>query len=68
MDREIDDPLLALGEFRELLHLSPSGERKKRREQDDWPPHLVIAGKIFFRRSAVTDWLERQEAKQVSLG
>ena len=64
MDQVRDGVLMGLAEFRSLTHLSPSGERRHRREQDDWAPHVVIGRKIFYRRAAVLDWLERQEAKQ----
>lgn len=64
MDRQIDEMLMGLAEFRALTHLSPSGERKHRREQTDWAPHVVIGRKVYYRRSGVMEWLERQEAKQ----
>ena len=65
MDDQVrDDMLMGLVEFRALTHLSPSGERRYRREQHDWAPHVVIGRRIFYRRAAVLDWLERQEAKQ----
>ena len=66
MDQSKDDVLMGLAEFRNLTHLSPSGERNHRRDQDDWPPHVRIGRKIFYRRAAVMEWLQRQEAKQVS--
>lgn len=65
MDQQTDQVLMGLPEFRALTHLSPSAERKHRRERDDWAPHVVIGRKVFYRRAAVMDWLERQEAKQV---
>jgi hypothetical protein len=64
MDQIRDDVLMGLVEFRALTHLSPSGERRHRREQTDWPPHVEIGRKIFYRRAGVMQWLERQEAKQ----
>ena len=64
MDKLNENVLMELPEFRALAHLSPSAERKHRREQKDWAPHLVIGRKIFYRRAAVMEWLERQEAKQ----
>jgi len=64
MDQVRDDVLMGLAEFRTLTHLSPSGERRHRREQADWPPHVEIGRKIFYRRAGVMQWLERQEAKQ----
>ncbi len=66
MDQVNDDVLMGLAEFRTLTHLSPSGERRHRREQDDWPPHIEIGRKVLYRRAAVMDWLHRQEAKWVS--
>jgi len=66
VDQVNDDVLMGLAEFRTLTHLSPSGERRHRREQDDWPPHIEIGRKVLYRRAAVMDWLHRQEAKRVS--
>jgi hypothetical protein len=64
MDQRIDDVLMGLAEFRALTHLSRSAERKHRREQADWAPNVAIGRKVFYRRAAVMEWLERQEAKQ----
>ena len=66
MDHSTDDVLMGLAEFRALTHLSRSGERNHRREKEDWPPHIEIGRKVFYRRAAVMDWLHRQEAKRVS--
>ena len=65
MDQRIDDLLMSLAEFRALTHLSPSGERKHRKTQADWAPHLQIGRKVFYRRAGVLDWLERREVNQV---
>lgn len=65
MDQQTDAVLMGLAEFRALTHLSLSGERSHRRKQDDWPPHVQIGRKVFYRRAGVMDWLERQESKQV---
>lgn len=64
MDQLTDGVLMGLSEFRALTHLSPSGERRHRLERGDWPPHVEIGRRIFYRRAAVMSWLERQEAKQ----
>jgi predicted DNA-binding transcriptional regulator AlpA len=61
-----DDELMGLATFLALTHLSRSGERRHRRETEDWPPHIEIGRKILYRRAAVMDWLESQEAKRVS--
>jgi len=66
MDQLIDSVLMDLVEFRALGRLSRSAERKHRREAQDWPPHLTIGRKVFYRRAVVMDWLARQEAKEVS--
>ena len=46
----------------EELGLSDSSERRKRQGDQDWPPHLYIGTRIYYRRSAVDDYLRRQEA------
>ncbi len=67
MDELNNDMLMGLPEFRRLMHLSPSSERRMRTSEEDWAPHLVVGRKVFYRRSAVMEWLERQEAKQVGV-
>ena len=64
MDQAKEDMLMDLAEFRALTHLSPSCERRHRRGQHDWPPHLEIGRKIFYRRASVVQWLEHREATQ----
>lgn len=63
---QTDYVLMGRAEFRALTRLSRSGERAQRRAQDDWPPHIKIGRKVYYRRAAVMGWLTRQEAKQVS--
>jgi hypothetical protein len=47
----------------EKLGTSDSNERRKRKQGGpDWPPHLCIGKKVFYRRDAVAAWLRRQEA------
>ncbi|KLO30565.1 MULTISPECIES: hypothetical protein [Mycobacteriaceae] len=46
----------------EWLGVSDSTERRKRKEGRSWPPHLMIAGKVCYRRSAVEDFIRAQEA------
>ena len=44
------------------LGISDSSERRGRTGNRDWPPHLSIGKKIFYRRASVDDWLRHQEA------
>ena len=62
-----DDTLMGLAEFRKLLHLSPSGERRMRGEQQDWPPHLSLGRKVFYFRDGVRDFLMRRLGAQVGV-
>jgi hypothetical protein len=62
-----DDVLMGLSEFRALTHLSPTCERRHRCEQDDWPPHVEIGRRIFYRRAGVMNWLARQETNRAGV-
>jgi predicted DNA-binding transcriptional regulator AlpA len=68
MGQQHGDILMGLATFLALSHMSRSAERRHRRETEDWPPHIEIGRRVFYRRAAVMEWLERQEAKQVSAG
>lgn len=46
----------------EKLGISDSSERRARARQRDWPPHLRIGAKIFYRNSVVDEWVRQQEA------
>jgi hypothetical protein len=67
-----EDFVMSLDEFRKLLHLSVSGERRLRSGEPDWPPHLMVGRKVFYLRDGVRDWLKRQvvrsEAEQPTCG
>ena len=55
--------LLSRRQFFEEIGISDSNERRKRKQGGpDWPPHLCIGTKVFYRRDAVAAWLLRQEA------
>jgi len=62
-----DDTLMGLAEFRKLLHLSPSGERRLRSEQGDWPPHISVGRKVFYFRDGVRSFLKRLLGAQVGV-
>ncbi len=44
---------------------SDSAERRGRTSNESWPPHLEIgpAGRVYYRRESVEDWLAEQETK-----
>ncbi len=67
MDDLTEDTFMGLAEFRKLLHLSPSGERRMRSEQPDWPPHIVVGRKVFFFRASVREFLARRLAAQAGV-
>jgi hypothetical protein len=67
MDELNDDPLMGLPELRKVLHLSPSGERRMRSEEQDWPPHITIGRRIFYFRASVRDFLARRLAAQAGV-
>lgn len=62
-----DDVLMGLSEFQALTHLSPTCERRHRCEHDDWPPHVEIGRKIFYRRAGVMNWLARKETNRAGV-
>jgi predicted DNA-binding transcriptional regulator AlpA len=59
---DVDDQFLSrknlLGEF----GISDSSERRRRKCDENWPAHVRIGRKVYYRRSAIEDWLRRQEA------
>jgi hypothetical protein len=54
--------LIPRGQFLTELGISDSNERRQRKEGHPWPPHLRIGNKVYYRRSAVEDYLRAQEA------
>jgi hypothetical protein len=56
------DELISRKQFIAELGISDSTERRARAGTHDWPPHLCIRKKLYYRRSAVDDFLRRQEA------
>jgi hypothetical protein len=44
------------------LRISDSSERRERTGGGEWPPHLRIGSKIFYRRQAIDDFIRQQEA------
>jgi hypothetical protein len=49
---------LLIDEFR----ISDSCERRRRKEGVDWPPHVLIGRKVYYRRESLCDWLLQRES------
>ena len=44
------------------LGISDSSERRGRTGGGEWPPHLLIGKKVYYRRESLADWLRHREA------
>ena len=55
-------------DFLEELPMSDSTERRRRTGGGDWPPHIRIGAKIYYRRAAVDDWIRRSVLTPVEKG
>ena len=44
-----------------------SCERRRRKEGADWPPHLLIGRKVYYRREILSDWLRQRESATQSV-
>lgn len=59
---EFDDDLVLRKRAVQILKISDRTERRKRQSGDPWPPHLRIGSKVYYRRSGIAEYLQRQEA------
>jgi hypothetical protein len=57
-DSELVPRTILLDEF----NISDSCERRQRKEGADWPPHLLIGRKVYYRRESLSDWLRQRES------
>ena len=55
-------------QFCKELNLSLGTERRLRQAGQDWPPHLRIGRKIFYRRDGVRQWVARKEVAAPGIG
>jgi hypothetical protein len=55
--------LLTRRQFMHEYGFSDSAERRGRTGGESWPPHLQIgpAGRVYYRRESVEDWLQEIE-------
>ena len=54
--------LMTRRQFLKELELSDSTERRGRTGGGEWPPHLLIGKKVYYRRESLDDWLRHREA------
>lgn len=56
------DQLIPRAQFLEELCISDSSERRRRKAGGDWPAHITIGKKVYYRRCRVDEWIARREA------
>lgn len=57
-----EDDIIRRKKFLKILKISDRAERRRRRSGQPWVPHLRIGNRIYYRRSAVEEFLRAQEA------
>ena len=62
---DADDQIVPRAKVLNWLGISDSSERRQRNGTADWPPHVVIGKKIYYRQSQIDAWLLRREAESV---
>jgi hypothetical protein len=66
---DADGVLIPRAELLKQFHISDANERRQRSGDADWPPHVLIGKKIYYRRSQIEAWVRRREtASQSSAG
>jgi hypothetical protein len=59
---DTDSDLIPRTKLLDEFGISDSCERRRRKEGADWPPHLLIGRKVYYRRESLSDWLRRRES------
>jgi hypothetical protein len=54
--------LMTRKQFLQRMGISDSSERRGRRGGGEWPPHLLIGKKVYYRPESCDDWLRHREA------
>ena len=62
---DADSSLIPRAELLKKFQISDASERRRRSGAADWPPHVLIGKKIYYRRSQIDAWLRRREAESV---
>jgi hypothetical protein len=64
---DADSELVPRTSLLDEFGISDSCERRRRKEGADWPPHLLIGRKVYYRRESLSDWLRQRESVPKSL-
>ena len=57
---DADNELVPRTNLLDEFGISDSCERRRRKEGADWPPHLLIGRKVYYRRESLCDWLRQR--------
>ena len=56
------EPLIPRTQLLQELGISDSSERRLRQRSQDWPPHLTIGNRVYYRRCQIESWIAVREA------
>jgi len=59
---DADSELVPRTNLLDEFGISDSCERRQRKEGADWPPHLLIGKKVYYRRESLSAWLRQRES------
>jgi hypothetical protein len=59
---DADSELVPRTNLLDEFGISDSCERRQRKEGTDWPPHLLIGRKVYYRRESLSHWLRQRES------
>jgi hypothetical protein len=64
---DADSELIPRTNLLDEFSISDSCERRRRKEGADWPPHVLIGRKVYYRRKSLSDWLRQRESATQSV-
>ena len=65
---DTDGVLIPRAELLKRLQISDASEWRQRSGGADWPPHLLIGTKIYYRSSQIDAWVRRRESASLRCG
>ena len=54
--------LMSRAQILDHLGISDSSERRRRKNDPSWLPHICLGSKVYYRRSSIEAWLDQREA------